>query len=99
MVAMPAIKIAQAKETNEQIFDRLTSGKYPLLKKIGYCESGFRMVPNTQGSSAYGIFQIMKVHSWRGDRYSVEGNIKIAIQLFNEQSTRPWESSRSCWGR
>jgi hypothetical protein len=70
-----------------------------VLKKIGECESGFRMVANKSGSSAYGIFQLMKVHSKRGDRFTPEGNIKIAIELYLEQGTTPWKSSKACWSK
>lgn len=97
---------AQAKELTEQernyqLFDQLSGNK--LLKRIGECESGFRMVANKSGSSAYGIFQIMKVHDARAERLGVsrltpEGNIKIAISLFEEQGTTPWNASKHCWG-
>jgi hypothetical protein len=57
------------------------------------------MVLNRSGSSAFGIFQIMKVHDWRGNRFTVEGNIKIAIALYEEQGTNPWVSSKACWSK
>lgn len=71
------------------------------MKKIGEAESGFRMVPNTDGkSSAYGIFQLTKVHDKRAkklgydNRLSTEANIKVAVSLFSEQGTTPWETSK-----
>jgi len=58
------------------------------------------MKPNSSGkSSAYGIFQILKMHDWRGDRMTVEGNIKIALDMFQEQGTNPWLASKACWGK
>lgn len=33
-----------AVEKNYRLFDHITGGRYPLLKRIGECESGFRMV-------------------------------------------------------
>ena len=91
-------------EFNYAEWDRITNGKYPLLKKIGECESGFNMVPNKGGlSSAYGIFQILKIHDARAtklgiSRFTVEGNIKLAIDIYLEQGTTPWNASKHCWG-
>lgn len=86
-------------EFQNQASKRLNEKQTQVLKNIGECESGFRMVANRSGSSAYGIFQIIKVHSWRGDRYSHKGNIKIAIDLFLEQGTTPWNASKHCWSK
>ena len=108
------IKEAQAKapdpvELNYMEFEKqaqvLTPAQKSLLKKIGECESGFRMVPNSSGkSSAFGIFQILKVHDKRASglgvtRFTNEGNIKVAIDLFREQGTRPWTASKHCWNK
>lgn len=76
-----------------------------MLKKIGECESGFQMKPNSSGaSSAYGIFQILKIHDTRAkklgiSRFTVEGNIKLAISIYEEQGTTPWNESKHCWGK
>jgi len=104
------IKTTQAKELNDtelnyQEFEKQTLGKYPILKRIGECESGFRMVPNkTEASSAFGVFQILKVHNARAkklgvSRFTREGNIKVAISLYEEQGTTPWQSSSKCWNK
>jgi hypothetical protein len=95
-------------EQNYAEFDRqaslkLTPNQAAILKKIGECESGFRMVPNKGGhSSAYGIFQELKVHDARakrlgGTRFDMPTNIAVAIDLFLEQGTTPWNASRKCW--
>jgi hypothetical protein len=108
------VKVAKAKTTpvedNYATFARLAATKLTprqtkVLKAIGECESGFRMVPNKSGaSSAYGIFQTLKVHdarakklgySWRGE--SPEANIALAISLYLEQGTTPWNPSKHCW--
>ncbi len=59
---------------------------------------------NTGESSAYGIFQILKVHDKRASKLGVsrmtrEGNIKVAISLFLEQGSAPWDSSKKCWSK
>lgn len=92
-------------EFNYSEWARIAGDSYPVLKKIGECESGFRMVPNSGGnSSAYGIFQILKVHDSRAkkmgvSRFTPEGNIKLAISIYLEQGTSPWNASRHCWGK
>jgi hypothetical protein len=70
-----------------------------ILIAIAECESGIHSKPNKQGSGAFGIFQIMPVHNWRGDRFSAEGNIEIAIELYKEQSVTPWQASAACYLR
>ena len=101
---MPILEAKQSVEQNyiefeKQANTRLTPEQAKVLKRIGECESGFRMVANKSGSSAYGVFQIMKVHSWRGDHTTTSGNVKIAIDLFLEQGTTPWKSSSKCWNK
>lgn len=62
------------------------------------------MKPNSSGaSSAYGIFQELKVHDARakrlgGTRFDRVTNIAVAIELFLEQGTTPWNASKRCWG-
>lgn len=63
------------------------------------------MIANHRGeSSAFGIFQILKVHDIRASkmqvsRFTTEGNIKLAMALYDEQGNKPWESSKHCWSR
>lgn len=108
-----AVKIPDNVENNyiefeKQAAAKLTPNQAALLKEIGECESGFRMVPNSAGaSSAYGIFQTTKVHDARAKKLgfnnrmeSAEANITVAIDLFLEQGTTPWLASKaSCWGK
>lgn len=90
-------------EFDRQAADKLSESQKAILKKIGECESGFQMKPNATGvSSAYGIFQTLKVHDKRAKnlgvtRYTREGNIKTTINLFLEQGTTPWNASKHCW--
>lgn len=86
-------------EQNYALYDQIAPGllsvaEGALLKRIGEAESGFIMQPNKTGSSAYGIFQITKVHDKQGDRLSAKGNILLAIKIFKEQGTQPWISSK-----
>jgi hypothetical protein len=106
IVSAPAVPVKPqtSVESNYALFDQLTGGRYQILKRIGECESGFQMIPNRTGaSSAYGIFQILKVHDARAvkmgvSRFTAEGNIRLAMALFDEQGTTPWDASKHCWG-
>lgn len=92
-------------EFEKQATGKLTQEQSALLKKIGECESGFQMKPHSTGaSSAFGIFQILKVHDKRAVKLGVsrltrEGNITIAINIFSEQGSAPWLASKACWGK
>lgn len=83
----------------------LSTAQTALLKRIGECESGFQMKPNSSGtSSAYGIFQELKVHDKRakalgGTRFDLETHIAVGIALFKEQGTAPWVASKHCWNK
>ena len=90
-------------EFEKQAAEKLSESQKNTLKKIGECESGFQMKANATGaSSAYGIFQILKLHDRRAkslgvSRLTREGNITVAINLFLEQGTNPWNASKHCW--
>jgi len=85
---------------------------YSKLKRIGYCESGWRQY-NTDGSVLAGrvhppdsgIFQINSA-VWQEaanligyDLKTPEGNIDFALWLYKEQGTAPWLWSKSCWSK
>ena len=101
----PKVIAANYAEYDKQAAQKLTPSQAELLKKIGSCESGFQMKPNSSGiSSAYGIFQTLKVHNARaarlgGTRFDTVTQIAVAIELFKEQGTTPWNASKSCWGK
>lgn len=84
----------------------------PVMIAIAECESTFRQydpetgepLPNGQGSSAIGVFQIMA--SYHADPASemgwdirdFNGNVRYAEYLYETQGTKPWEASQKCWG-
>ena len=83
----------------------------PVMAEIAQCESRFRQfysldVPLAGGSGGnmIGVFQInAPVHasyarSLGMDIYTLEGNFAYARLLYENEGTRPWLSSRSCWG-
>lgn len=76
----------------------LTDKDVATLTRIAKCESALHNVPNKDGeSSAIGAFQILAMHNSKGNRYATEGNEDIAIKLYKQQGTTPWNSSKYCW--
>ncbi len=84
----------------------------PVMVDIARCESRFRqfdkqgnVLKNSTGSSAVGVFQIMSsVHAGIADKMEVDintldGNVVYARQLYQDQGTAPWNSSKACWGK
>ena len=66
--------------------------------KIVHRESRGNPRAQNRRSSAAGCFQMLKIHAGRyrklgfswADRYNPAVNLLVALDLFNEQGTRPW---------
>lgn len=83
----------------------------PIMIQIAKCESTFKHLENdgdvvkNKNSSAIGVMQIM--NSLHGedaeelgmDIQTLEGNVAYARFLYDNQGTRPWNSSKACWGK
>jgi len=83
----------------------------PEMVAVAECESRFRQyhpetgepLPNQQGSSAIGVFQIMRSYhkeparAMGYDIETLEGQLGYAEYLYDTQGLRPWEASRGCW--
>ncbi len=83
----------------------------PIMQKIAYCESRNRqfdtdgsVIRGVVNSKDVGIFQINEKYHLSDSQkmgmniHSVEGNMKYAKHLYDTQGTRPWNSSKPCWG-
>ncbi len=84
----------------------------PIMAKIAFCESGLKQF-NDDGSimrgwmtpADVGVMQINE--GYHGERakalginiYTIEGNLKYAGLLYNEQGTQPWSASKPCWSK
>lgn len=84
----------------------------PIMIEIARCESTFRqldqegnihrgvVVPEDVGvmqiNEYYHLDQALKKNI---DIYTLEGNTAYARDLFERQGTRPWNSSKPCWGK
>lgn len=100
-------------QTNEAAIE-LMKQKIPaghIMRRIAFCESANRQFDNDGSvlrgrvdSRDMGMFQINSYYHGelaqrKGlDIATVEGNIDYAIDLYDREGTRPWNSSKPCWG-
>ncbi len=83
----------------------------PIMHKIAYCESRNRqfnpdgsVIRGVVNSRDVGIFQINEKYHLSDSQkmglniHTVEGNLEYAKYLYEKQGTRPWNSSKPCWG-
>lgn len=82
----------------------------PALIKIAYCESRYRQY-NKDGNILRGVTTpedvgVMQINEWYHgkrakelgiDLHTIDGNMKFAELLYDEQGVRPWNASRPCW--
>ena len=84
----------------------------PILVEIARCESTFaqfdkdgNVIRGKVNSQDVGVMQINeKYHSDTAkvlglDLHTIEGNVKYAKHLYEEQGTAPWSASKPCWGK
>ena len=83
----------------------------PIMQRVAYCESRNRQF-DTDGSifrgivnnRDVGVFQINEKYHLSDSKkmgvniYTVDGNLEYAQFLYKTQGTRPWNSSKPCWG-
>ncbi|MBU6310413.1 hypothetical protein KGO06_00560 [Patescibacteria group bacterium] len=84
----------------------------PIMAEIAKCESRFRhLAPNGDiirgkvNKSDIGVMQINTYYHEEAadelgiDLYSLDGNLEYARYLHEREGTKPWNSSRPCWGK
>ncbi len=105
--SLPPVEEEDALESE---FDGLNQTLPPILDAIAFCESSGRQF-NEDGSVVTGKINPYDIGKWQinilyhGDRakelgidlYTEEGNREFALLLYNEQGTKPWSWSSSCW--
>ncbi len=83
----------------------------PILADIAWCESRLRHIDEdgeilrgVVNSDDIGVMQInTQYHEGEAEElniniYSLDGNLAYAKHLYEKQGTRPWKSSKACWG-
>lgn len=84
----------------------------PIMIEIAKCESHFRQLDDdgevhigVQVREDVGVMQINEFyHLEQANKkdlniYTIEGNTAYARDLYERQGTKPWNSSRPCWGK
>lgn len=78
-----------------------------LALRIWGCESWYRNV-KSHYSSAWWIYQQIsryrparaKKYWWKwADRFNIEANIDVSIQMIKNEWTRHWNESKYCWNK
>lgn len=78
----------------------------PVLDRVARCESGWKMIPNSGGSStAYGYFQILDgtarltpQHAAGGSKRDPYTNVEMAVWLAERDGVYAhWFPSYDCW--
>lgn len=84
----------------------------PIMARIAWCESKYYHTDPKSGQTIrgiinrndIGIMQINEVYHGKAaeslglDIYSLDGNLRYARHLYSIEGTRPWRSSKDCWG-
>lgn len=84
----------------------------PIMIEIAKCESHFRQLDSdgeihrgVVNNKDVGVMQINEFyHLDRAEKngldiYTTEGNTAYARDLYEREGTRPWASSKACWGK
>ena len=84
----------------------------PIMIQIAKCESTFRQLDKDGdirrgrvNNNDVGVMQINEIYHLdqsiekNYDIYTLEGNAAYARDLYERQGTKPWNSSKACWGK
>jgi hypothetical protein len=84
----------------------------PLLAEIAKCESRFRqydsrgeVLRGEKNTYDRGVMQINILYHAKSaqkmglDIYDLDDNVAYARHLYEEQGSKPWKSSKACWGK
>ena len=84
----------------------------PIMIQIARCESTFRQLDvdgdihrGRVNDADVGVMQINEFYHLNTaekkdyDIYTIEGNTAYARDLYERQGTKPWVSSKACWGK
>ncbi|MEQ1500024.1 MAG: hypothetical protein ABL917_01475 [Parcubacteria group bacterium] len=84
----------------------------PIMVQIARCESTFRHLDENGdihrgrvNDADVGVMQINEFYHLNTaekmdlDIHTIEGNVAYARDLYEREGTRPWNSSKPCWGK
>lgn len=101
---------AQAQTVEEYVREYFAD--IPVLAAISQCESRFRQYDKNgnvlRGEQVYediGVMQVNETYHKKTaeklglDLSTIEGNVAYARYLYEKEGTKPWNSSKKCWGK
>jgi len=84
----------------------------PIMVQVAKCESRFRQLDSDGdihrgrvNNLDVGVMQINEFYHLEQseeknlDIHTIEGNVAYARDLYERQGTKPWNSSKPCWGK
>lgn len=106
----PFIPVAEAAELPAVTQEVIPSKVPPILEKVAFCESGGRQY-DRQGRVIRGRVDKRDIGKWQINTYwngaeaerlgydvfTLDGNTKMALHLYNMYGLQPWKASKSCW--
>jgi len=105
---IPAIEITISVEENVKHY----FSDIPILAKVAFCESTFRhydengdVIRGDVDSRDVGVMQINEYYHGSQarkigiDLTTLDGNMKFARLLYNDQGLAPWSASKPCWSK
>lgn len=113
LIVTVVVLTSQPKQAEEDTIPLIrTIPEVPIiLKKISWCESKNHQF-NSDGSIYRGEINPLDTGKyqineyWNGNEairlgfniFTLEGNTKMALYLYKERGTQPWNWSKDCWG-
>ena len=100
----------QAQTVEEYVRDYFAD--IPVMAAVAKCESRFRQYDKNgnvlRGEKVYedvGVMQVNETYHKEAsidiglDLSTIQGNVAYARYLYEKEGTKPWNSSRVCWGK
>lgn len=101
-----------AKKISVEEYTRVYFQDIPIMAEIAWCESRFRQFEKNGeifrgivNDKDVGVMQINEFYhldtaeNSNYNIYTLEGNTAYARKLYEKFGTRPWNSSKPCWGK
>ena len=94
------VKVETVEDTIRRVAEENSFPYTDILVKVAKCESNFNPIAENSTSSAKGVFQILDMHGLTAfERFDVEKSTKWTVDKIEKAGFKPWEASKSCWGK
>ena len=106
----PDWKPSEVQQAKTYLLEKVGYKNFRKLRRVAFAESGFRqfdsngdVLRGTLNEKDIGIFQVSETY-WLEkslelgyDIYTVNGNIEMAVWIYNNYGTQPWAWSKKGW--